>query len=143
MQSDTIELLQSCNAGIKMGIDSIEAVLDKVESRPFYALLKTCKDEHIALETKTGEMLTALGAQGEEPSPFAKGMSWFKTNVKTAAQPGDETIADLLTDGCNMGVKTLESDLNAYPAAQSNAKDIAEKLIRLEKNLAEDMTQFL
>lgn len=30
-------------------------------------------------------------------------MSWMKTHLKTAVEPGDDTIADLITDGCNMG----------------------------------------
>ena len=41
----------------------------------------------------------------------------------------DKTIADLMTDGCNMGVKSLNQYLNQYEAADEKKKDIAKRLI--------------
>lgn len=143
MDTDTTELLCECNAGIKMGIDTIESVLERVENRGFYAILKTCKDEHIKLETETGKLLQEYGAESKEPNPIAKGMSYMKTNVKTVLEPGDKTIADLVTDGCHMGVKSLERYLNQYQNAEQRVKDIAKALIKIEKNLADDIAQYL
>ena len=74
---------------------------------------------------------------------MAKGMSWMKTNVMLAMKESDHTIADLMTDGCNMGVKSLSKYLNQYAAADEFSKDIAKKLIALEAKLAEDMRAFL
>ena len=143
MDTDTTELLCECNAGIKMGIDTIESVLERVENRGFYAILKTCKDEHIKLETETGILLQEYGEESKEPNPIAKGMSYMKTNVKTVLEPGDKTIADLVTDGCYMGVKSLERYLNQYQNAEQRVKDIAKALIKIEKNLADDIAQYL
>lgn len=143
MENDTVKLLRECNAGIKMGIDTIESVLERVENRSFYAVLKTCKDEHIKLETETGVLLQELGEEGKEPNPIAKGMSFVKTNVKTVVEPGDSTIADLVTDGCHMGVKSLNRYLNQYATAEQRVKKIAHKLIQIEENLAEDIAQYL
>ena len=74
---------------------------------------------------------------------MAKGMSWIKTNIKLAISPTDETISDLITDGCNMGVKSLNKYLNEYEAASEEAKDIAKKLISEEENLARDIRRYL
>ena len=52
-------------------------------------------------------------------------------------------MADLMTDGCNMGVKSLNKYLNKYGAADEKSKDIAKKLINLEKKLAVDVSQYL
>lgn len=141
--TDTTELLRECNAGIKMGIDTIESVLERVENRGFYAILKTCKDEHIKLEAETGALLQEFGEESKEPNPIAKGMSYMKTNVKTVLEPGDKTIADLVTDGCHMGVKSLERYLNEYQNAEQRVKAIAEELIKIEKNLADDIAAYL
>ena len=141
--TDTTELLRECNAGIKMSIDTIESVLERVENRGFYAILKTCKDEHIKLEAETGALLQEFGEESKEPNPIAKGMSYMKTNVKTVLEPGDKTIADLVTDGCHMGVKSLERYLNQYQNAEQRVKAIAEELIKIEKNLADDIAQYL
>lgn len=80
---------------------------------------------------------------GKEPALLAKGMSWMKTNVKLIMNESDQTIAGLMTDGCNMGVKTLNRYLNQYTAADKKSKDIAKRLINIEEKLAEDLRKFL
>ena len=74
---------------------------------------------------------------------MAKGMSWLKTNVKMTMDESDQTIADLMTDGCNMGVKSLNRFLNQYKAADEVSKDIAKRLINQEEQLAIDIRPFL
>ena len=74
---------------------------------------------------------------------MAKGMSWLKTNVMISMDDSDNTIADLITDGCNMGVKSLNKYLNQYKAADEKAKDITKKLINMEASLAEKMREYL
>lgn len=74
---------------------------------------------------------------------MAKGMSWMKTNVKLVINESDETIADLMTDGCNMGVKSLNRYLNQYEAADEVSKDITKRLINLEEQLTLDIRKFL
>ena len=74
---------------------------------------------------------------------MAQGMSWMKTNVKLAMDESDATIADLITDGCNMGVKSLSRYLNQYQAADEETKDIAKKLIKQEEELIIHMRSFL
>ena len=55
----------------------------------------------------------------------------------------DKTIADLITDGCNMGVKSLSRYLNQYKAASEKVKDIAKRLIHLEERLVVDLRAYL
>lgn len=81
--------------------------------------------------------------EGKEPSPMARGMSWIKTNVKLVMNESDGTIADLMTDGCNMGIKSLSKYLNQYKAADEKSKDITKKLIKLEGKFAEEMRAYL
>ena len=75
----------------------------------------------------------------KEPNVMAQGMSWIKTNMKLAMNTSDETIAELMTDGCNMGVKSLSRYLNQYKAADDRAKAITKKLINLETDLCSDL----
>lgn len=143
IENDTIELLRECDAGVKMGISSLEEVIERVEDENFRSLLSKCKDEHEDLEQKIGEQLIKFNDSGKNPNPVAKGMSWIKTNVMLGIDNSDKVIADLLTDGCNMGVKSLNSYLNKYEAADEYSKDIAKKLINLEERLTVDMRDFL
>lgn len=143
IEQDTVRLLRECDAGVKMGTSSIDEVLDRVRDKQFKERLSLCKREHNALEKEIREQLDRYQDQGKDPDPVAKGMSWMKTNVKMAMQESDKTIADLMTDGCNMGVKSLNKYLNEYQAADEVSKDIAKRLINLEEKLAVDIRDFL
>ena len=107
IEQDTVKLLRECNAGIKMGVQSIDDLLPKAEDDRLKDTLSQSKQEHEKLGNQTHELLNEFHDEGKEPHPVAKGMSWMKTNMKMAMEETDHTIADLITDGCNMGVKSL------------------------------------
>ena len=143
IEQDTIKLLRECDAGIKMGISSIDDVLDYVNHKDFKQTLLTCKQEHTKLQTEIQELLNKYQDNGKEPNPIAKGMSWMKTNVKLGMDDSDATVAGLMTDGCNMGVKSLNKYLNQYEAADEVSKDITKRLINLEEKLTIDIRKYL
>ncbi len=143
IESDTIKLLRECNAGVKMGVQSIQEAIPSVESQYLRDLLETNMEAHNRLGDEARELLNRYDDSGKEPNPMAKGMSWMMTNVKLAMNPGDGTVANLITDGCNMGVKSLSKYLNQYAAASEEAKDVTKRLIRLEETLSVDVRGFL
>ena len=143
IESDTIKLLRECDAGIKMGVSSIDEVLDYVHDEKLEEALKECRDEHSELQSEILTLLEKYHDEGKEPNPVAKGMSWVKTNAKLVMDESDHTIADLMTDGCNMGVKSLNRSLNQYKAADEKTKNITKKLIRIEEKLTADVQKFL
>lgn len=143
IEQDTVKLLRECDAGVKMGISSIEEVENHVQADKLKKRLCDCKDEHRKLEKEIQSQLHNFHDDGKAPNPMAKSMSWVKTNMKLAMDESDETIADLMTDGCNMGVKSLSKYLNEYKAADERSKDITKRLIHLEAQLAEDMRTYL
>ena len=63
--------------------------------------------------------------------------------MKMTMDNSDATVADLITDGCNMGIKSLYKYLNQYPAAEKKVKDICERLIKIEEELRRDLRQYL
>ena len=143
IEPDTIKLLRECDAGVKMGVTSIDEVMPYVRSEKLLKLLEKCKREHEVLKEEMLSLLDRYEDDGKNPNPIAKGMSYMKTNVKLAMHESDHTIADLMTDGCNMGVKSLNKYLNQYEAADEVSKDITKRLINLEEKLAVDIRQYL
>ena len=143
IEKDTIRLLRECDAGVKMGIESLDDVRDKVRDENFRTLLITCKKEHETLEKEIEAELERFSDQGKDPNPIAETMSKLKTEFKLRMKEEDKTIACLMTDGCNMGVKSLSKYLNQYAAAEEKAKDIAKRLISLEEKLAVDIRPYL
>ena len=126
-----------------MGISSIGDVIEFVKDDELKSLLTDSKNEHEKLDDELQELLDKYNDDGKEPAAIAKGMSWMKTNMKLAMDESDNTIADLMTDGCNMGVKSLHMYLNKYKGADEVSKDIAKRLINIEERLAIDIRNFL
>ena len=143
IEQDTVKLLRECDAGIKMGVTSIDEVIDHVEHGALRKLLNDCRKSHLDLKNEIQSLLDKYQDEGKEPSPMAKGMSWVKSNVMLGMKDTDATVADLMTDGCNMGVKSLSRYLNQYAAADEKSKDIAKRLINLEHQLSVDIRDFL
>ena len=143
INQDTIRLLRECDAGIKMGISSINDVLDDVKDENFKDLLVDSRNEHETICDEVKQKLDKYGDEGKDPNIMAKSMSWIKTNVMIAADKSDNTVADLITDGCNMGVKSLGKYLNQYKAADEESKDITKRLINIEERLACDIREYL
>ena len=47
IEQDTIRLLRECDAGIQMGVSSIDDVVDHVHSRGLKKYLSDCREQHI------------------------------------------------------------------------------------------------
>lgn len=143
VEQDTVKLLRECDAGVKMGIKSIEDVLPHVKKNELEQTLTESKNEHETIGREIRCELERFGDDGKNPNPVASGMSKIKTGMKLAIKQSDKTVANLMTDGCNMGVKSLNKYLNQYEAASEYSKDIAKRLINLEQKLALDIREYL
>lgn len=140
---DTVKLLRECDAGIKMGISAIDDVIKDVKNNEFRTLLHDSKNQHEKLKIEVTDLLSQHDDDGKDPNPMAKGMSWMKTNMKMAVDGTDNTAADLIIDGCNMGVKSLSRYLNQYTSADNKSKNITNRLVEIEDRLSVDLRQFL
>ncbi len=143
IEPDTVKLLRECDAGVKMGVASIDEVQEYVANQALQSRLSECRQAHEKLGNEITSLLERYHDEGKSPGPLAKSMSWMKTNMKLIVNESDNTIADLMTDGCNMGVKSLSRYLNKYAAADETSKDIAKRLICLEERLAVDIRPYL
>ena len=140
---DTIKLLNDCNAGIKMGVEGINEVIDHAENKELVDVLNKYLDDHKKLGDKTHEYLNKFHDSDKKPNPIAAAMSWVKVNVKMLQGNKDEQIADIMTDGCDMGIKSIARYLNKYPAALPEVKELAADVIKLEENFELDLRRFL
>ncbi len=143
IEQDTVKLLRECDAGIRMGVDSIDDVLDYAHAKELKTILTNCKEQHSKLKEEIDSELHRYHDRGKNPNPLVQGMSVMKTGMKLVMNESDHTIADLITDGCNMGVKSLNRYLNQYKAADEVSKDIAKRLINQEEQLAAEIRKFL
>lgn len=141
--NDTVCLLKECDAGTKMAVNAIDEVIDKVESRDLEQLLAESKDHHEKLGNEIHSLLIQHDSSEKDPNPMARSMSWLKTNMKMNMDEKDAAAADLITDGCNMGIKSLHKYLNQYKAADDVSKDICNRLVSIEETLCRDLRSYL
>lgn len=142
-ENDTVKLLKECDAGSKMATTSIDEVIDEVKSEELRATLKHTKDKHAKLGDEIHQMLLSYHSETKDPNIIAKGMSWMKTNFKMSMDTSDSTVAELITDGCDMGIKSLYKYYNKYAAADDASKNLCTKLIALEEDLRKDIQAYL
>ena len=140
---DTIHLLKECDAGSKMAVTSLDEVMESVQDEKLKELLKKSKDHHEKLGNEIHTMLIQYHSEEKDPNPMAKSMSWLKTNMKMSMDKSDSTVADLLTDGCNMGIKSLYKYMNQYPSAEAKVKNLCNNLIDIERELRKDLRGYL
>ena len=141
--NDTIRLLKECDAGTKMAVTSIDDVLEYVQNSDLKQLLSESKEHHESLGNEIHSLLLTYGSEEKEPAAMAKGMSWLKTNVKMTMHNSDTTIADIITDGCDMGIKSLYRYQNQYPDANQKVSALCQELIEIEDELREDLHPYL
>jgi hypothetical protein len=143
VEQDTIRLLRECDSGVKMGLTAIDDVIVHVSDMDFRKMLGGYREKYANLDGQLQELLDQYRDDGKEPSPIAKGMSKMKTGMKLLSDDSDRSVADLLTDGNNMGVKSLSRYLNQYTAADEKSKKITKKLIQLGEDLTKEIRSYL
>lgn len=143
IEQDTIRLLRECDAGVKMGIAAIDDVIKDVSSEKLKAKLIDLKDDHQQLNADIQKLLGKYHDEGKEPNILVKGISQMKTLFRIATDKSDETIAELMLDGCDMGVKSLSRYLNQYKAADDVSKEMTKRLIKIESDFSAEMRAFL
>ncbi len=143
IHEDTIKLMRECDAGIKMGVSAIDDVIDRIKDNSLEDLLTKSRREHLALADELEKLLEEFHDDGKEPNPIASAMSSMKISMKLMADPSDGKIADLMSDGLAIGIKSLSRYLNQYQAADERSKEIAKRLILIEDRLEHEIRAYL
>lgn len=143
MNTDTINLLKECNSGCKMATNSIEQLLPNITDQKLKSIIKEYNDKHIKIGDECHEMLNKLSAEEKDPPVIAKAFSWISTEMKLMMNDDTHKIADLMIDGCNMGIKSVSEYINKYGSASSESMDLAKRLVRMEQEFINELLGYL
>ena len=140
MKNDTIDLLKECNAGCKSATNSMEQVLPFVkDDHPLHDIIMKYNDEHISIGDECHALLNKVHENEKDPHLAAKVFSWISTEVKLMMDAQPEHVAELLSDGCHMGIKSLSQYLNQYSNASEESRKLARKLIDCEHRFYQEL----
>ena len=140
---DTRDILQECDAGVKTAVNCIDEVIDRTGNEALRNTLQQSRTEHVKLGNEIATLLDQNGFEGKDPPLVSRVMSKTKINAELMLEPTDATVAELMIDGCNMGVKKLSEYINRFPTSTDPAVRVAEKVIKAEQSLMDDLRVYL
>lgn len=140
---DSKSLIREIQFGIQMGEYTFEQILEKIEDKKMKEIVKKAQSEHKILENEASGLIKSYDTYKNSPDIMVKAMLWLNSNIKMMSDDADKKAAELITNGCNTGVKNLNKYINMYPDADPAILDTASKLISIEENLEKEMRPFL
>lgn len=143
MTNDSLKLLKECDAGLKMAIYDLDNINSGIKSEELKKIVEASRKEHIKIKSETENILKKSGEDEKDPPAVAKGMAYFKTNLKMLTEENDKAAARLLWDGCFMGIKTVIGYINEFKNAETSSKDVAKNIIKIEEQLLKDVKCYL
>ncbi len=143
MKKDTENLLCHCSAGLKMGERALRLTLSHTPPGELKNLLESAAERHAILDDEIKRLLYSERRHDKAPSPIINLMSDAKIKAALTLNGSRSTIASLMTDGCNMGAKSVSHYLNKYPTAGAAAQVLAQRIIKTEDTLRDQLKKYL
>lgn len=136
-------ILNEINKGIKMGMDSISTISDKVEDSNF-------KDDLLFQYDKYNEILNRVNSELKNYDDFPKelpvmqkAMGYIDIQMNTINDQSNSNIAEMLIKGTNMGIIKGVKLKNHNPDTDPNIMNILDDFIHFQENNVERLKKFL
>ena len=143
MNEDTINLLKKCNMGCKSGTNSMEQVQPYIKNQKLKSIIDEYNDRHIKIGDECHQLLNEYHEEEKDPQVSAKAFSWISTEMKLMMNDDSHEIADIMIDGCNMGIKSVSEYINKYKTASKESMDLAKKLVKMEQEFMNELLGYL
>ena len=136
-------ILNQVNQGIKMGMDSISNVSEKVQDSKLKDELLFQYDKYNEILNEVNDELTNYDDFPKELNPMQKAMGWMGVEMNTLTDKSNSKIAELMIQGTNMGIIEGVKLLNHNPDTEKPIKDILNKFIDFQQNNVEQLKKYL
>ena len=136
-------ILNELNKGIKMGMDSISNVSEKVQDDRFKQDLKYQYDEYNKILNEVNNELTNYDDFPKELNPMQKAMGWMGVELNTISDKSNSKIAEMMIQGTNMGIIEGVKLLNQNPEADTEVKNVLNEFIKFQENTVEQLKKYL
>ena len=136
-------ILNEINKGIKMGMDSINHVSDKVEDKEFKDLLLHEYDRYNSILNRVNSELKNYDDLPKEVPPMQKMMGYMDIEISTMSDRSNSKIAEMMIKGTNMGIIEGIKLKNRNPDMDNTIKNILDDFIAFQENNVEDLKKYL
>ena len=136
-------ILNEINKGIKMGMDSISSIAEKVTDEQLKDDLQSEYNQYNAILNDVNAELGKYEEFPKELNPAQKMMGWFDIQISTMTDDSDSKIAEMLIKGTNMGIIEGVKLLNNNPETTPEIKNILTNFIQFQENNVERLKKYL
>lgn len=143
MKDQEQQLLDEIYKGCQMGLDALEEMIPKVDSKDMAADLNEHQKDLLELQNKALKAASSKKNSVKSPRTMEKLMVKGSTKLQTMVRSTPSHFADMLIKGSNMGITTIQKFLNDASDAKDEVKKLAKQFIQLEQANIEKMKPYL
>lgn len=141
--TDTVDLLQQVSKGLHMAIFSFDDLIGDVRNPALRKVLEESRDDHKRLLNENSNILKGYHQNDRDIGAMTKLMAHMSADMKLDINYSDRVIANIITKGCDTGIRNLRKYVNEYAASDLAAVDTARKLVTVEENLKDNIAMYL
>ncbi len=139
-----LEALKEVCKGVKMGMDAIEYVEDKVKDNTEFK--NAIKHEYSMYNNIYDKVKNAYSNYGESPDEVSfkdKAFLWYGIQVNTIKDDTTSKIAELLVQGTNMGIIEGRRILNNNEELDTDVDKLLNDFVDFQEQSVERLKKFL
>ncbi len=127
-EKESINVLDELNKGACMGIDAINFLFDKIESKDLKVILNKQCEEYQNILNRIAEIYPDYSKkEPHETNAINKAMTFWGIEMKTITDKSDSKVVELLLQGTNMGIIEGRKLLN-HKCTDQEVEILIEKL---------------
>jgi hypothetical protein len=140
---NTAEILSEIYRGAKMGVETINSMLNKVNDNKIYDELKYQLRSYDEIANEAYGELVKRNQEPKDISTVNKLSAKMSVGINTMISNTPSHIADMLIKGSTMGVTEMTKSLNSYKDADPDIQALADRFIKLEQDNIDRLMKFL
>lgn len=140
---NTVDFLSEIYRGAKMGIETINRLLTKVNDNKIYDELKYQMSSYEEIANEAYHELLKRKNEPEGISVFNKLSARFSVGINTLISNKPSHVADMVIKGNKMGVEGITKAYQSHKDADPAIKGLADRFIKLEKDNIERLKKFV
>lgn len=136
-------VLNEVNKGIKMGMDAISNISDKVCDSNFKKELLFEYNKYNDILNEVNSELNNSGSFPKDLNPMQKALGWMSVEMNNLEDDSTSHMAELMIQGSNMGIINGVKLLNQNPNLETNVQSILNKFVVSQQNNVEQLKKYL
>lgn len=142
-EENNINALDEIHKGSCMGIDALNFVIDKTETKEFKGVLEVEKKKYEKIKKQIEKIYPKYSdKEPHKTSLMNKAMTWYGIEMKTMTENSSSKLAELLLQGTNMGIIEGRRILNNKDLDKP-ITEIVEEYVRMQQESIEVLKKYL